>query len=125
MSTLEVLVNVRRLLSDESRWCRGHLAQTAEGLTIHPKNRNAARWCLEGAVRKVLLFDWGLDNPIPPEYVAVSALLKYAAYEWYATQYVSVNDVYGYDAVIDLLDRLIAEQAKAEDRSLQLELTLA
>lgn len=46
-------MKVRELLTDESKWIQGKIAQSSNGsYCLSPREPNAARWCLWGAVLK-------------------------------------------------------------------------
>ncbi len=49
----ELMREVYDLLSDESRWCQGHMALGATGEEVSPFDSKACRWCLEGAIQLV------------------------------------------------------------------------
>ena len=42
----QIVERARALIADEQRWCRGHLAQTASGLSVFPNfcHRSEAMW---------------------------------------------------------------------------------
>ena len=43
-------MKVYELLADESRWCKGSVARTAEGKPTNSSHPDACQWCLMGAV---------------------------------------------------------------------------
>lgn len=114
MTALDVLLGVRDLLSDESRWSKGFLATTSDNFPVNPLSVLAAKWCLEGALRKTIgihnVFDFqgrclGGDRL----YDEVSVLLLMESSRVYSLSYIGLNDAVGYEAVLGLLDRLIAD----------------
>lgn len=55
MTTLEILVAARELLSDKKHWTRGDLAHDVDGAAVDPRSKNAVCWCVIGAVQKFSL----------------------------------------------------------------------
>ncbi len=53
MTPCEVLCKLRELLSDESRWTRGTLARSEDGLPVGPCHDAAQCWCLLGGIDHV------------------------------------------------------------------------
>ena len=49
-TTEAILVEARRYLADETRWCRHAAARDASGNVVKPQDTTARRWCLDGAV---------------------------------------------------------------------------
>lgn len=52
MTTIEILVAARELLSARKRWTRYYMARNADGAEIDPRSEKAVCWCLFGAVQK-------------------------------------------------------------------------
>ena len=46
----QIIELARGLIADEQHWCRGHLAQTASGLSVSPISASAVKRCALGAV---------------------------------------------------------------------------
>lgn len=51
--TLTVLREMRELLSDESRWCKGYGARDEHGFEVGSNDPEACSWCLLGAHQSV------------------------------------------------------------------------
>lgn len=47
------LIAEKKLLSDPSRWTKGHFARDANGLHIDYLSKNAVCWCQFGAAQKI------------------------------------------------------------------------
>lgn len=104
MTLLEELRAVRDLLADPARFTTGTLARDARGWPVSPTQYLACRWCLVGAIRKVGR-DW---RPGSPVYVAVRRALNTISEPAVATW----SDLHGHAGVLELLDRLIADEEK-------------
>ena len=52
MTTLELLVAAKELISDENVWMKGCNARNASGLHSAPDSQDAVRWCAQGALLK-------------------------------------------------------------------------
>lgn len=50
MTTVEVLVKARELLSDPKRWAKGAYAKTAAGLGVNARSPQAVCYCSSGAL---------------------------------------------------------------------------
>lgn len=53
MSTKDILIATRELLSDESRWTKNSGGRTAEGAACSASNADAVAFCLAGAACRV------------------------------------------------------------------------
>lgn len=45
----KVLIEMKNILSDESKWCQDHSAVTVNGKEVDPNHVHAKKWCLSGA----------------------------------------------------------------------------
>lgn len=103
MNDLEVLIAARKLLSSPSCWTQGEYARDEEGEERDPNDSDAICWCAMGAIGKIneeLYYQWDkidIDNN----------LLSKAAKELFDTDIVTVNDVLGHIAVLQMYDRAI------------------
>lgn len=61
MTTIEILVAARELLSDEKRWTKGAGARDVRGKEVRSRHPPAVCWCMAGALNKVIEVPW------PPE----------------------------------------------------------
>jgi hypothetical protein len=56
MTVLDLLRDTRILLADPAHWCKGHFALTATGKSTSHHGDHACRWCVTGALFKLLAF---------------------------------------------------------------------
>lgn len=47
------IIAVKNLLSDETKWTQGHMAEDKHGESVASDDENAVCWCLSGALQKV------------------------------------------------------------------------
>lgn len=102
-SAIEILTEVRELLSEPGRWTQFAAARNASGDPVAPVSEEAVCYCAVGALHKV-----GLPDSASP--------LRNNSY-WEARQLlndcldgrsiISVNDVDGLQAVLEGLDKAI------------------
>ena len=99
---LQIVEQARALIADERHWCRGELARDAKGIGVFPMSDEAVKRC-------------GLGAPIMAAYQIIPAHRR--AYDLAikamrplhgSPTLVNVNDVRGHDAVLALLDEVIA-----------------
>ena len=50
METIDIIKNVREVLSDKTRWERECLAVNHEWERVEPEDEDACAWCLTGAI---------------------------------------------------------------------------
>jgi hypothetical protein len=97
MTTLDALKAVRSLLSDPHHWTTHTVARDADGRATSSTSETACRWCLMGAVGKVVGKKYGeLFGPVMNELDRHSGRTA-----------IFVNDIEGHEAVLRLLDRAI------------------
>jgi hypothetical protein len=48
-----ILVEARKILSEESAWCRRHAAVDANCMDVAPHSGAACKWCIMGALHRV------------------------------------------------------------------------
>jgi hypothetical protein len=100
----QIVERARALIADEQRWCRGHLAQTASGLSVFPTSATAVKRCGLGAV---IAAAYQLTH----DHDAANALAHKALRPLYGTAtLVRVNDMRGHAAVLALFDEVIAAE---------------
>ena len=98
----QIVERARSLIVDEQHWCRGHLAQSASGLSVFPTSASAVKRCGLGAV---IAAAYELTH----DYDAAYELAHKALRPLYGTStLVRVNDMRGHAAVLALFDEVIA-----------------
>ena len=100
METREVLTQTRELIADPERWVQGKFAADNAGITCNPSSLAAERWCVLGAMQRVIMP--GGDTVIIEDHLNKCAN---DLFEVGAVQH--VNDFHGHSAVIELLDYAI------------------
>ena len=100
----QIVERARALIADEQRWCRGHLAQTASGLSVFTTSATAVKRCGLGAV---IAAAYQLTH----DHDAANALAHKALHPLYGTAtLVRVNDMRGHAAVLALFDEVITAE---------------
>jgi hypothetical protein len=97
---LRTLRAARKLIADPQRWTQGTEARNAGGSPTDVYSENAVRWCASGAIfRAAPNGDAGAD-----------ALRQASEVAWrtYDLALPDVNDQFGHEAVLRVLDRAIA-----------------
>ena len=98
----QIVERARALMADEKHWCRRHLAEDVNDVSVSPTSASAIKWCGLGAVIAAayqLTHDFdaadqlGLEA-LGPRYGAVTLI--------------HVNDTRGHAAVLALFDEVIA-----------------
>ena len=98
----QIVVRARSLIANEQHWCRGHLAQTASGLSVSPISASAVKRCGLGAVIAAAY-------QLTQDYDAANDLAHKALCPLYGiSTLVRVNDMRGHAAVLALFDEVIA-----------------
>lgn len=102
MHPFEVVTKTAALLADPEHWVTGRLAQTAQGLNTAPTDPNACRFCLVGAVMRVLDLTPGPNNtlPLPFRNLLMAAITDYTGEELAITVF---NDSHEHSDVIAVL----------------------
>ena len=95
MSALE---DALELIRDPSRWCRDAYARDADGERRGPNEKDAVRWCAEGALLHVT------DVPT----FELLRELDHVAFGLYGIGVSRVNDDLGHEAVIRCYEGAIA-----------------
>ena len=100
----QIVEKARALIADEQHWCRGHLAQTASGLSVYPTSATAVKRYGLGAV---IAAAYQLTH----DYDAANELAHKALRPRYGVAtLVRVNDMRGHGAVLALFDEVIAAE---------------
>src|SRR5262245_37236169 len=47
---IHILEKARTLIADEQHWCRRHLGEDGNGISVSPTSASAVKWCGLGAV---------------------------------------------------------------------------
>ena len=98
MDKLEILKAARKLLADPAHWTQRVYARDKNESEVRPWSKEACQFCALGAVFKFI----GTDDF---EHPATQALYQKAV------SITIVNDVKGHDAVLQLFDEVIRDQA--------------
>lgn len=126
-SDLEVLIALRELLSERSRWTKRTLARDKESKEVNPADDKACKWCILGGLMKVTgAQGWyegafNNDNPNSAQRVRLKALLKahlprdipYTSVREYWVTCFQDRDSTKHSDVLALLDRAIKSQQEA------------
>jgi hypothetical protein len=103
---IQIIEQARCLIADKQHWCRGQLAEDADGISVYPTSASVAKRCALGAVIAAayqLTHDYDTANEL-----AHNALRPHAG----ISTLVHVNDVRGHAAVLALFDQVIAADIK-------------
>ena len=103
---LQIVEQARSLIADKQHWCRGQLAEDANGVSVFPTSASAAKRCGLGAVIAAayrLTQDYDAANEL-----AHNALRPHCG----ISTLVHVNDERGHAAVLALFDKVIAAAAQ-------------
>lgn len=65
-------MKIKDLLTDESKWVKGHSATDKEGYAVNPIGENAVCWCLIGAMEKC----YGRNNALELLRVSIKIVEK-------------------------------------------------
>jgi hypothetical protein len=96
---VQIIERARALIEDERHWCRNELARDANGRSIDPTDRRAARRCGLGALMAAA-YEITHDH----RRAAISALRP----TYGSSTLVNVNDIRGHAAVLALFDEALA-----------------
>jgi hypothetical protein len=103
---VQITEQARLLIADAQHWCRGHLAEDANGISVFPGSKKAVRRCGLGAL---ITAAYRLTN----NYDAAHELAHNALRPHYGIRtLVHLNDVRGHAAVLALFDEVIAAAAQ-------------
>jgi hypothetical protein len=117
LSTATILRLARARIADPRHWCQQHLAVNALGMALSPNADSAVRWCAAGAVARVA--DWGgaWDYAGPRLGAAFRALHTAAKALYGVSEFVTVNDFYGHEAMLRVYDHAIKTEEYAHAKS--------
>ena len=99
---IQIVEKARSLIADEQNWCRRHLAEDVNGVSVSPTSASAVKRCGLGAV---IAAAYHLTHDFD-----AADLLGYEALRprYGATTIIYVNDTIGHAAVLALFDEVIA-----------------
>jgi hypothetical protein len=101
---IQIVERARALIANEQHWCRRHLAEDVNGVSVSPTSASAVKRCGLGAV---IAAAYQLTN----EFDAADRLGHEALRPRYgAATLIYVNDTRGHSAVLGLIDEVIAER---------------
>jgi hypothetical protein len=99
---IQIVELARTLIADEQHWCRCHLAEDGNGVSVSPISSSAVKRCGLGAVIAAayqLTHDFDTAHKLRHEVLApIGGLVTF----------MHVNDNRGYSAVLALFDEVIA-----------------
>jgi hypothetical protein len=99
---LQIVEQARSLIADRQYWCRGQLAEDANGVSVFPTNPNAVRRCALGALIAAA-YELTRDHDAADK-LAYDALRLHCG----TPSLIHLNDTMGHAAVLALLDEVIA-----------------
>src|SRR5262245_8730868 len=98
---IHILERARALIADEQHWCRRHLAEDVNGVSVSPTSASAVKWCGLGAVIAAAY-------QITDDFDAAHQLVHDALGPHYrAATLMQINDISGHAAVLALFDEVI------------------
>jgi hypothetical protein len=100
MTTLEVLVAARELISEPSRWTQGEYAKDAVGNSVTAISEYACCWCSVGAICKIQN-DLFPTNPLED---ALEAAIHVIGLKRFTVEF---NDNHNHQQVMELWDKAI------------------
>jgi hypothetical protein len=99
---IQIVERARALIANEQHWCRRHLAEDVNGVSVSPTFAGAVKRCALGAV---IAAAYQLTN----DFDAAHQLGHEALGPRYrATTLMQINDISGHAAVLALFDEVIA-----------------
>lgn len=103
MTTKQILIKARELLSEESRWTKGSFARQADKVGTGANNPLAVCWCALGAIDKVIGDDY-TNTDATKSLESAANVLGYASVN-------ALNDRASHSKVLEMFDNAIASQA--------------
>jgi hypothetical protein len=95
---IQIVETARALIADEQHWCRRHLAQDVNGISVSPTSAKAVKRCGLGALIAAayeLTHDFDAAHQLGHEALRPATVIY-------------VNDIRGHAAVLALFDEVIA-----------------
>jgi hypothetical protein len=99
---VQIAERARDLIADEQHWCRRHLAEDMNGVSVSPTSASAVKHCGLGAVIAAayqLTHDFDAAHQLAQEVLGA---------HYRAATLMHVNDTRGHAAVLALFDEVIA-----------------
>ena len=99
---VQIAETARTLIADEQHWCRRHLAEDVNGVSVSPTSASAVKHCGLGAVIAAayqLTHDFDAAHQLAQEVLGA---------HYRAPTLMHVNDSRGHAAVLALFDEVIA-----------------
>ena len=99
---IQIIERARSLIADQQHWCRGQLAEDANGVSVFPASAAAVKRCGLGAL---ITAAYELTNNYDAAHELAHTALRPRCG---ISTLVHVNDVKGHAAVLALFDEVIA-----------------
>jgi hypothetical protein len=99
---IQIVERARALIANEQHWCRRHLAEDVNGVSVSPTFTGAVKRCGLGAV---IAAAYQLTNDFDAAYRLGHEALRPS---YSAATLIYVNDTIGHAAVLGLFDEVIA-----------------
>jgi hypothetical protein len=99
---VQIVERARALIADEQHWCRRHLAEDGNGVSVSPTSTSAVKWCGLGAV---IAAAYQLTHELDAAHQLGHEVL---APRYRAATLMQINDTSGHAAVLALFDEVIA-----------------
>ena len=99
---LQIVEAARILIADEQHWCRRHLAEDVNGVSVSPTSASAVKRCGLGAL---IAAAYELTNDYDAAHLLGHEVLRP---HYSPATVIHVNDIRGHAAVLALYDEVIA-----------------
>jgi hypothetical protein len=105
---IQIVERARALIEEKDRWCRGHIALDANGVSVFPTHPSAVKRCALGALIAAA-YELTHDHDVADK-LAYDAVRPH-----YGTPVIiHINDMSGHTAVLELFDNVIAMRRRPE-----------
>ena len=106
MDMINILIDVKKLLTDDACWVQNTLAVNSEYERVNPEDEEACAWCLQGAVEYVVHI-----NTMTHEHVSNTLLYIQSKLGLYGSSIPNFNDhdETSHNDLMIFLDKIIAE----------------
>jgi hypothetical protein len=99
---VQIVERARALIADEQHWCRRHLAEDRNGISVSPTSTSAVKRCGLGAV---IAAAYELTHDYDAAHLLGHEVLRP---HYSPATVIHVNDIRGHNAVLALFDEVIA-----------------
>ena len=99
---VQIAETARTLIADEQHWCRRHLAEDVNGVSVSPTSASAVKHCGLGAV---IAAAYQLTHNADSAYQVGYQVLRP---RYGSATLIHINDVRGHAAVLALFDEVLA-----------------